>query len=243
MEAVREYWDRVADEYEEHHKGSKHSVHFQRFTYALHWIPRGKKTRRVLNIWSRNGEGAKFFRSALPDMFLVNMEVSSRMLEIARNTYLDELFMRTDLYRLPFSDQAFDIVISLETLEHVPYPLAFIRELYRVTAEGGRVILSCPPAMAQFALRVYETLFPNHGEGPHRFLPSRIVKGLLSEAGFEIIHHEGTVLLPIGPHWLTAAAESLMRRLQKTFFREWGIRQFFIASKPSRRLLRDRSIV
>src|SRR5690349_20051417 len=45
---------------------------------------------------------------------------------------------------LPFADAAFDVVISLDALEHVPPPArpGFVAELCRVSAD--RVLLSCP---------------------------------------------------------------------------------------------------
>jgi ubiquinone/menaquinone biosynthesis C-methylase UbiE len=49
-----------------------------------------------------------------------------------------------DIQNLPFSDNAFDVVISLETLEHVPEPDKGLSELVRVTKTGGKLIISTP---------------------------------------------------------------------------------------------------
>lgn len=43
---------------------------------------------------------------------------------------------------LPLEDESFDVVLCLQVLEHVPDPAAAVRELRRVTAPGGRVLLS-----------------------------------------------------------------------------------------------------
>ena len=42
----------------------------------------------------------------------------------------------TTYSELPFSDREFDRVLSLETLEHAADPLAFLRELHRVSTPG-----------------------------------------------------------------------------------------------------------
>lgn len=45
---------------------------------------------------------------------------------------------------LPFADGEFDVTVSLEGVEHLLYPTAFLRELVRVTQPGGTIILSTP---------------------------------------------------------------------------------------------------
>lgn len=49
-----------------------------------------------------------------------------------------------DIQSLSFPDDWFDLVISLETLEHVPDPSRGLAELVRVTRRGGRVIVTTP---------------------------------------------------------------------------------------------------
>lgn len=65
---------------------------------------------------------------------------------------------RCQLYdgkRLPFPDQHVDSVGALNVLEHVDEPEAFIRELVRVVAVGGRVILSSPNFFRVLGVRDY----------------------------------------------------------------------------------------
>ncbi|VVM06948.1 putative S-adenosylmethionine-dependent methyltransferase/MSMEI_2290 [Methylacidimicrobium cyclopophantes] len=45
---------------------------------------------------------------------------------------------------LPFPDQFFDLVLSLEGIEHLENPFQFIREIARVCRPGGYLILSTP---------------------------------------------------------------------------------------------------
>ena len=51
---------------------------------------------------------------------------------------------RADLSRLPFADGAFDAALNIVTLEHVPEPLAVLREIARVLRPGGRLLLVAP---------------------------------------------------------------------------------------------------
>jgi ubiquinone/menaquinone biosynthesis C-methylase UbiE len=49
-----------------------------------------------------------------------------------------------DLQQLPFEDARFDLVVSLETLEHLPDPAEGLAELIRVTRPGGYLIVTIP---------------------------------------------------------------------------------------------------
>jgi len=49
-----------------------------------------------------------------------------------------------DVTELPFADAAFDAVISLDVLEHVPDFRAALREFVRILRPGGRLVLTVP---------------------------------------------------------------------------------------------------
>ncbi|MEZ5396329.1 MAG: class I SAM-dependent methyltransferase [Bryobacterales bacterium] len=49
-----------------------------------------------------------------------------------------------DLAKLPFPDDTFDAALNIVTLEHVPEPLAVLREIARVLRPGGRLFLVAP---------------------------------------------------------------------------------------------------
>jgi len=46
--------------------------------------------------------------------------------------------------RLPFDDAAFDVIESMDVIEHTPDDLAYVRELRRVLAPGGVILLVTP---------------------------------------------------------------------------------------------------
>lgn len=49
-----------------------------------------------------------------------------------------------DITEIPVASGSFDVVLCTEVLEHVPNPVLALRELARVTAPGGRLLLTAP---------------------------------------------------------------------------------------------------
>ena len=52
--------------------------------------------------------------------------------------------VRADFGRLPFADAAFDAIVCLHAIEHVPYPERVIAECARIVAPGAPVIMATP---------------------------------------------------------------------------------------------------
>ncbi len=63
--------------------------------------------------------------------------------------------------RLPFPDDWFDAVVSIEVVEHVENQFAFLRELARIVKPGGTVVVTTPNILnANSRLRALLTGFP-----------------------------------------------------------------------------------
>ncbi|MFO7614812.1 MAG: methyltransferase domain-containing protein [Bacteroidales bacterium] len=237
---VEAHWDRVADIYVRENERVK-KTHDQRFRESVRLL-RLKPGMRVLNITSRDGEAADYIAREEPGCRVVNAEISSGLMRVAAGLRPDIDQVKIKTYsRLPFRDREFDRILSLETLEHVAEPYRFLEELHRVSVDDAVMVLSCPPATSEWPYRIYTALFGGHGEGPHRFLPSREVKHMLRETGWKPIYHKGTLLFPVGPDWLLAMGEKIIDRCQGSFVAEWGIRQFYCCEKTKREKIEDRS--
>lgn len=229
IEEVQKFWDKVADIYDLANKKFR-DTHSQRFLEAIKYLDL-KPGMKILNIWSRTGGAIPYLKKKCPDIIIFNLEVSTKFIEIAKKKFPQEKFEETDLKKLEFDNNYFDYILSLETLEHAPDPLLFLRELYRTLKPNGMLIMSCPPSIAELPLKIYDLLFTNHGEGPHKFISSKKVKKILKVAGFKIKFHKGTLLIPLGPDFLKRFGEKIIDKLQKTPIQELGIRQFYICEK------------
>jgi ubiquinone/menaquinone biosynthesis C-methylase UbiE len=232
MSEVKDFRDSEAEVYRSAHHGIE-DTHFQRFREGLKYLDI-RPGMKVLNILAIIGEAIPYMRRKCLEIEIVNAELSAKFIAIGKEEHPGECFIQTSVVDLPFRDCYFDYVLSLETLEHVPDPVGFLQELYRTLKWGGTLVMSLPPKTAELPLRVYEMLFPHHGEGPHQFLPSKVVKRMTREVGFTLLMHKGTLLVPVGPRWLKALGERLIDRLQRTPLSELGIRQFYVCRKEQR---------
>jgi SAM-dependent methyltransferase len=92
--------------------------------------------------------------------------------------------------RLPFADAAFDRVVVVDMLEHVPEESAFARELGRVTKPGGRLVVNTPHLKRTLLRRLRHALGQTdekHGHLRPGYTPERLSE-LLAPA-FELESH------------------------------------------------------
>jgi ubiquinone/menaquinone biosynthesis C-methylase UbiE len=115
--------------------------HWHRYHFVLPWVT----GRDVLDVACGAGYGSALLASRAASV--VGADISAEAVRHARGAYaaLGNLrFHEADCAALPFTDAAFDIVVSFETIEHVVAQAAFLDEVRRVLKPGGFVVLSCP---------------------------------------------------------------------------------------------------
>ena len=101
-----------------------------------------------------------------------------------------------DIESMPYSSDRFDLVVSCETIEHVPHPSVAVRELARVTAPGGTVVLTCPNYMNLLGLhRLYRDRsgrpWTEEGQPINNFTTYPAVRLWLRRAGLSVQAADG----------------------------------------------------
>ncbi len=227
---VEQHWDDVAEIYVEENNKVK-EAHDQRFKESIKHMNLEPDS-LVLNISSRDCEANDFITNNCRDCKVINAEISSGLMQVAKNLRPHVKQVKIDTYsKLPFKNEHFNRILCLETLEHASNPIEFLRELNRVSDKSARMVLSCPPATSEIPYQIFTKIFGGHGEGPHKFPSSKSVKKMFELTGWKMIMHKGAVLMPVGPKWIQDFGEKIIRQLQNTFVSELGIRQFFVCEK------------
>ena len=106
----------------------------------------------------------------------------------------------------------FDVVTSMEVIEHVTDPAAFVAELARCLKPDGLLIMSTPNRTAAsriFLVEAAERLgqVPRGTHDWHRFLTPEELTSLLADAGFTVVEMQGIAFSPLsGLHLSTNMA-------------------------------------
>lgn len=94
------------------------------------------------------GDGALTYLIAQDGADMTGLDLSPDAINIAKQKIkrkkLNINFLCGNSFNLPFSENYFDAVISLEVIEHIIEPADFLKEIYRVLKPGGVVVLSTP---------------------------------------------------------------------------------------------------
>jgi SAM-dependent methyltransferase len=117
--------------------------HRSRYHFAAPFV----EGKRVLDIACGAGYGARMLLEA-GAASVVGVDASSDALAEAEAHAGSGLeFLRADGTDLPLADGTFDVTVSFETVEHIEDSEQFVRELRRVTAPDGVLVLSTPNAL------------------------------------------------------------------------------------------------
>lgn len=188
----------------------------------------------VLDICSRTGNGSKYYAGFYPGWSFIGMDVSKRMIKIAKDV-TDEAKVKFegryfDSFPLPTEGGKFDVVLCYESLEHFPDPEAFIKEISEYMKPGAVMLLTTPSKWWVWPHILAPILNLHHSEGPHNMVPMRKIKRYMKKAGFKILHVETTILIPFGPKWLNKISEFFEKHL-KFIVNIFGLRRNFVCKK------------
>jgi SAM-dependent methyltransferase len=137
------------------------------------------------------------------DFSLAALCVGKKKLQALGNGSLAVL-IQGDAQALPFADESFDLVVSCETIEHVPDARKALREMWRVARPGAKLFLTTPNYANLMGLYDLYARVRHPGRQDDQPFDRRQwfpqIRGYVSGAGWTIVRSDGTVhQLPIVP--------------------------------------------
>ena len=162
-------------------------------------------------------------------------DYSEKALEIAKERFkigYEKINWKVeDIQNISFQSNQFDVVISCETIEHVPNPIKALGELHRVLKPGGKLILTCPNYFNLFGIWcLYRWIigkpFTEGGQPYVNYILIPRIFMRLKSLKFKVNHfHSAELIIPA--------------RVPKTFYRTklpkflsfMGYRTFYVLTK------------
>jgi SAM-dependent methyltransferase len=167
-----------------------------------HWWYRGRRTvldgviaelglpanARILDAGCGSG---RFMVELAQRGSVTGVELSETSVALARERQLGEIVAGSVL-EMPFADGSFDLAVSLDVIEHLEDDLAALRELRRVVAPGGALLVTVP---------AYQWLWSGHDEinHHHRRYTRRSLQHAAEQSGWSQTRttYFNSLLLPV----------------------------------------------
>jgi ubiquinone/menaquinone biosynthesis C-methylase UbiE len=182
-------YDQIADRYDaERYRGKEADPDLLAFLQQRPDLR--ADTVAVLDIACGTGSQLVADRRTLPGTRLVGLDLFQSMLRQAQHKASDIGWVRGDGARLPFADQAFDLVTNQFAFHHVRDKRSMFGEVCRVLRPRGRFVMTNidPYQMPEWALYRY---FPAAlREDLKDFAPQEQVTALVQEAGLALVRME-----------------------------------------------------
>jgi len=171
-----------------------HGNHIFRYMFANNLLKK-TKAQKILDAACGVGYGAKYLAET-NNIELIAIDKSYNALDVARKFFNDPhiTYIQDDCH---FMDQSlshapFDLIVSFETLEHLPRPKDFLDNCYKALNKGGHLVISTPNAEVTSPTGVVDWEF-HEKEYTHQELTE-----ILNESGFKIVELLGQGYSTIG---------------------------------------------
>lgn len=126
------------------YKATEAAIHMARYMLAY---PYCQNAMRVLDAACGEGYGSWFMKKAGASR-VDGVDISSKAILTAQKLFKEKglTFQRLDVEKLDetFPKNTFDLVVSIETIEHLREPEKFLRALKKVIKKNAIIIITCP---------------------------------------------------------------------------------------------------
>lgn len=88
----------------------------------------------------------------------IGVDLSENMLQQSKHMYPELVVQLADARKLPFLDDSFDAVVSIETLRYFSERKPLLKEIFRVVKPGGLIFITAAPFLSTNIYGIFNTL-------------------------------------------------------------------------------------
>ena len=147
-----------------------------------------KPFQTVLDIGWGTGALLQMIQEKRKDARLFGVDLSEKMIQVARAKLGEKADLRvSDSEKLPFPNEAFDLVMCTFSFHHYPNPGAVLLEMRRVLAPSGRLILADPSTTIPLLRQLVNFVHLFTKDGTVRIYSKKEMKALAEAAALEVV--------------------------------------------------------
>jgi len=157
-------------------------------------------TETVLDVACGTGELQRLLLEDYPSLQLVGVDLCEGMLDVARDklkTHSQVRFHQATASQLPFSDAAFDLVVSANSFHYFDDPVGSLVEMRRVLKPAGQIIIMdwCRDFLA---CKIFDGLLKLYDPAHSRCFTTRELRAFYVSSG---LHVESMETFRLGGFW------------------------------------------
>lgn len=103
-----------------------------------------EKKLKVLDIGCGGGNVNGFLKSKFPHWDITGVDISNKALDIARKNFPGVKFLKQSANKLKFEPKSFDLILSLDTMEHFDKPKEVAESVLSLLKDNGLFFLAIP---------------------------------------------------------------------------------------------------
>lgn len=137
---VKNQYDQFAEIYD--HRWSSYVSNTLNF--LIDYLQRSKQilgNEYILDIACGTGELERRFLNLHPDLNVIGVDISEKMLDVARLKLPNLEFVNASARFLPFPDHKFDMVVTVSAFHYFEQPLDTLKEIRRILKPQGKLII------------------------------------------------------------------------------------------------------
>ena len=130
-------------------------VHYGRYNHVYRCIKEAKKYSAVTGATEQESKEIKLLDigcgrpcDSMEDgsfvKFISRRGFKAQGLDIRNDMTIDFPFTQGDIYKMPFKDNQFDVIVAMEVFEHIDHPLPAVNEVKRCLKKDGIFVISTP---------------------------------------------------------------------------------------------------
>ena len=163
----------------------------------------------------------------------VGIDVSPRMIELARARHPELELRVADVERDPLPEGPFDAIVLSDAIGHLDDIQLGLERLASMLTPSGRLIVTYYNFLWEPALKLAERLGLKTPWPEQNWLSMNDIENLLKLSGFEVVRHGTDILLPVGVPGLSEIANRIGATVPG--LREGALVDYFVARPVAQR--------